>query len=128
MAPIIGFLHRSICATGSDSISLTSPLNTSSAAVRSTPEQNDRPDPDKIITRTEGSLSKDLNAWAISVIIDLVNEFNDFGRLIVIYPIPFGSRVTRIRPSGLGSPIGEGSFIFEFSHFRDIILFASQKV
>ncbi|GKV27452.1 hypothetical protein SLEP1_g36624 [Rubroshorea leprosula] len=45
MAPIMGLGHRSIWATMLDSRSFTSPLNTSSTAVRSTPEQNARPNP-----------------------------------------------------------------------------------
>ena len=96
MAPIMGLRARSIWATGSDSKSFTSPLKTSSADVKSTPEQKARPDPDRIMTRTESSRSRDLNAWAMSVIIDLVNEFSDFGRFIVTYAIPFGSRFTSI--------------------------------
>uniref|UniRef100_A0A7C9CH67 Uncharacterized protein n=1 Tax=Opuntia streptacantha TaxID=393608 RepID=A0A7C9CH67_OPUST len=100
MAPTIGFPHRSICATGSPSTSLTSPLNTSSAAVRSTPEQKARPEPDRMMTRTESSAARPLKACAISLIIDLVNEFRDFGRLIVTPAMPPESRVTKMRFSG----------------------------
>lgn len=96
MAPIIGLRHRSICTTVSVSASFTSPLNTSSADVRSTPEQNERPDPVNIITRAESSRSRLLKAWARSTIIGRVSELRESGRLIVTVAMPFGSRVTSI--------------------------------
>ena len=99
MAPTIGFRHRSICTTGSISTSFTSPLNTSSAAVRSTPEQNARPDPVITMTRTKSSASRLLNARARSTIIGLVSEFSSCGRLIVTKAMPLGSRFTSISPS-----------------------------
>jgi len=100
MAPIIGLRQSSICTTGSLSGSFTSPLKTSSAAVRSTPEQNDRPDPVNMMTRTHASRSSVLNAWARSTIMGRVNEFREPGRLIVISATPFGSRFTSISFSG----------------------------
>ena len=93
----MGFLHSSIWATVSVSTSFTSPLNTFSAAVRSTPEQNARPDPVKMMTRTDSSLPKALIWRAKRTIIGLVKEFSDLGRFIVIVAMPFRSRVTRMR-------------------------------
>lgn len=97
IAPMIGFRNRSIWITGSVSGSFTSPLKTDSAAVKSTPEQKDRPDPVKITTCTDSSASISLNAFARSTIISLVSELRDFGRLIVMTAIPPDSFFTWMR-------------------------------
>lgn len=97
MAPMMGLGQSSIWATGSVLGSLTSPLKTSSAAVRSTPEQKARPDPDRIMARTESSPPRVLIARARSTIMGRVKEFRDLGRLIVTVAMPPGSWATRMR-------------------------------
>ncbi|GKV41767.1 hypothetical protein SLEP1_g49259 [Rubroshorea leprosula] len=61
MALIMGLGHHSIWATVLDSRSFTSPLNTSSVAVRSMPEQNARPDPVRIMNHSKLSFPRALN-------------------------------------------------------------------
>lgn len=112
MAPTMGLRQRSIWTTGSAAGSFTSPLNTSSAAVRSTPEQNARPRPASTTAATPSSASSRRNAAASETIMGRVSAFSALGRLMVTTatrdPGLAGSTRMRSPESGDVAAIGSG--------------------